>query len=302
MTTIELEKSAIERNPGNPYAVSPYSDEILALTAQLVQTKLPFMSANRYPDMNGLDGSDYKVYVLDSEDGASDIARAIEGEVMHTEWTKSFEDIQEESRAVENNTLFVLIVDASDAKNPKPAASLSIADCKYGPSETHQIFVEQYGDMVVPSELRLGKHEEETGLWDIMAVMALPEYRAQSGKLASSWAYSALYELSQLAGVERWISTMTVEEERMICDKIGIPFRKIDGTSQYTVARDGKTSKVFGFQTINVSEIRPEVSKQISLLEEQALKGRRISALLAMAARISLNGSLSSDQRAEIAA
>ena len=287
MTTLELERTQFERSPRNPYSVHPFSDEILQSTRQLVLANYPaFMDASQYPDMN--DGErEFAVYALEGDDGAADIARAIEGHVMHKEWQKPFEEIHTESSQIENNSLFLLVLDVTDRANPIPAASLSIADCNFGPSETRQIYTDLYGNEVVPSELNMSKSDIDNGLWDVMAVMAPHEYR---GTNASIWAYSALYKASIQAGIKRWTASMTDEEFQMIQGFMGIPFEVIPGTPQYSIPREGKRDKYFGFHTIDVGEIRPSVSAKID--EYESLSDPAFQQL-ANVARLALNGTLS---------
>jgi hypothetical protein len=295
MTTIELEPSLLQRTQDNPYAAYPYSPKVLGATRQLVDSDYkPFMDASTNPDIASGEFK-FAVYLLDSADGAADIARAIEGHVMQQDWDKTFEETQRTSEQVEINSLFILVVDVTNPSNPRPAASLSIADCLYGPSETRKNYTDEFGDEIVPSELNVEDRDKLEGLWDVMAIMAPKEYRKTN---ASTWAYSALYEASQRHGVNRWISNIT-DREFSLLNALGIPFEVIPGSPKIEIRRKSseKPPILAGFHTIDVREIRNSMTNQINALEQLALDNEDWQKV-ANEARIALNGGFTTRHKA----
>lgn len=254
-----------DKTPDNPYSLHPESGVVLSMTSLLVENRPPFMDKISNPDMEDNKIS-FAVYLLSSDDEFSDIARSIEGHVMGTDFNKSAEEVQKESRFVESNSLFFLVVDMTNPNEPKPAASLSVADCLMGPSETIQCYIENFGSESLPRDLTVTEEDQQRGLWDVMAVMSPVNNRKSK---AAIWAYSALHKASRLANVHRWIASMTDKEFGSISG-LGIPFNVVEGTGKVSLDRPGKSSIHSGFHTINVDKIIESMTRTISHLENAA--------------------------------
>lgn len=268
----------------NEYAVRPDADHILQATKYLVANEAPFIDASTNPDIAV--GTNYAVYAFNGEHPAAKVSRAIEGTVMFEDWQQSPEQSQQEAKAYEQNSLFFLVVDTTDVDNPKPSASLRIADCLKGESETVQYYKAEHGnDAVLPKELTVTDEDVERGLWDIVGVMATKESR---GGFASAWAYHALYKASQQMGVHRWISNITDNEFKNL-DGLGIPFKLIEGTQKVEMPRFDKPPILLGFYDINVDDIRQNMTNVISGLES-ATEHKSFYRLLAKLSRIAMDG------------
>jgi len=269
----------------NEYAAQPTDAHILHQTKLLVDNEKPFIDSNNHPDINA-DGM-YVVYAFDSTHPAAKISRAVEGAVMKDDWQQSPETSQEEAKSYESNSLFFLVVDTSDPELPKPSASLRIADCLDGGSETAQYYKAVHGeDAILPVELTVTQEDMQRGLWDIVGVMATKESR---GGIASAWAYHALYKASQELNVHRWISNITDAEFKNL-NGLGIPFKLIEGTEKVQMPRGDKKPISFGFYNINVDDIRPNMTKVIHELES-ATEHKTFYGLLAKLSRIAMDGS-----------
>lgn len=289
MTTISevLQPLDIQASYENPYTVTLDSERIKTLSQRLVNERVAFIDKSSNPDI-AKDGNEYSVYSLEGCDEFSDISRAIEGSVMLSEWGKDPEETRVESSKIENNSLFFLVVDTTNPDDPIPAASLSIADCLRGGSDTIAKFLEQFGTTdTLPMELTVTQDDMARGLWDVMAVMVSREYRLKG---ASAWAYHALYKASQDLGVQRWVANI-VDSEFDALTGLGIPFEQIPDTNKYTRERQGKKPLNFGFYNINVDDIRVSVTQQIADLENRT-EHQDIWQIYARMARIALDGAL----------
>jgi hypothetical protein len=271
----------------NPYANELDSDYIRGMSIGLVAQQKPFIDRSSNPDIGA---SNLAVYALENDSPFADISRAIEGTVMKNEWEKDPTHAKDESAAVEGNTIFFLVMDVADPTRPVPAASLSVADCLRGPSETVATFREHNPDSALPEELTVTPEDRDDGLWDVMAIMAPREYRRKGGDSlgAAVWAYHALYEASQLMHVHRWIANITDAEHANLTG-IGIPFEQIPDTGKITKVLDTGKPITSGFYTIDVDAIRASMTERIAELD--AMVGDRdFWKIYSNMARIAMDG------------
>lgn len=286
----------------NPYLNSPYSEQILDLTTQLVREAQPFMSSDTFPDMRE-GNTEFAVYVFSGNDPFAAIPKSIDGLVMGQVWNKKPEDLYTESLKIKDNSYYFVVVDVSDPLFPKPAVSLSISDPLKGPSETIETFKTEFPDQEIPTALTVTETDREQGLFDVMDVVRLKEYKYSS---AVAWAYSALNQASKLygvdfslndnqdcslkpnGGVDRWIANMTEEEFEMLQATGGV-FERVENTTTYPLYRDGKDPIYFGFQTVDVARSSETVAAKI---KELLRLGDDYSRVIANIASITLNGRL----------
>ncbi len=269
----------------NPYALELDSPEVLGATMHLVTTEKPFIDQTTNPDI-AAEGRVFSVYFIGSDHTDSIISKSLEG-AIYRKWEYSAEQTRDDTLQYEGNSSFFVVVDMTDPYVPKPAASLRIADCLKGSSATIEYFNEKNNDgYSLPSELMVSEKDLKDQLWDIVGVMAAPEYRDGT---VSVWAYHALYKKSLELGVGRWISSI-VDKEIGNLHALGIPFREIkDVPKALLYLKRANEQLAFGFYTADVSEIHDEVSNQISELEaiEDESGGFR---KIANIARLALNG------------
>jgi hypothetical protein len=286
--SIELIESSIDSSllsDTDMYSVHHDSELITYLVGELVKTEKPFIDKISNPDIVDA-GSEFTVYKLSGTHPLSAVGRSIEGTVIEAEWRQDQIETASEASIYEHNSLFFLVIDTTDPDIPKPAASLRVADCLEGPSETVQFFKSLKGeDVDLPEELIVSELDQIEGLWDVVGVMAVKNYR---GGNATAWAYHALYKASQDDSVHRWISNITDKEFRNL-NSLGIPFKLIDGTEKVELPRGGKSPLVFGFYNIDVDEIRMNMTSVIEELES-AEEHKEFYKLLAKLSRIAMDG------------
>lgn len=275
----------------NAYALRPDQPCVLRTAKLLTESELPYIDKVSHPDIIEM-GVDLAVYKFDGLHPAAEISRSIEGTVMSDDWHQSPDESMLDAQEYEANSLFFLVLDISDPSAPKPAASLRVANCLTGPSETVQYYQKISGETeLLPRELNVLEEDKTRGLWDVVGVMADKAYR---GGNVTAWAYHALYKASQEHGVHRWISNITDKEFKNL-NSLGIPFRLIDGTMKVEMPREGRSPITFGFYTIDVDDIRPNMTSVIGQLES-ATEHIDFYRLLAKLSRIAMDGSYSADQ------
>jgi hypothetical protein len=291
MTTIDIPQANTERFfTANPYALTLHGEgsEIVAdATKTLIASEIPYIDKSTNPDIGA-----FSVYKLDARHPLSFISRAIEGTVIMDEgWEKSPESIRAKTASYEDNSFFFLVIDSTDLTDPKPVASLRIADVLAGGSETQDFYVETYGSAVkFPSKLQVSDVDQTQGLWDIVGVMTDPERRGDNND-ATAWAYHSLYTASLNEGVHRWVSNITDKEFRNL-NNLGIPFVQIENTEKVLVEREGGKHPIpFGFYDLDVDNIRTSTESVITNLES-ATDHLTTRLRYASLARIALNGQL----------
>jgi len=280
--------SQIDKPSFNPYDLDLGSVEVFELLKDLIANETPFVDKSTNPDIiEGATGLELCVYKLSSEHPAATVARSVEGSVIESDWDQDPSMTQEEAVDREDNSMFFLVVDVTDANKPKAAASLRISDVLTGASETIQYFNAVNGsDTELPEKLKISAEDSKTGLWDVVGVMAPKEYR---NGWASVWAYHALYKASIELGVRRWISCIADKEFGNL-NSLGIPFVEIEGTTKASMERDGREPVVFGFYSINVDEISRDMNRVIDGLKISEDESG-LNAFIANLANIALTGS-----------
>jgi hypothetical protein len=262
----------------NPYRLTEI--QLSNLLRKITTERVPYISKETNPDIEN-----FSIYVIEGTDPDSNAARALEGKVFSHDWGLPEDATRDDFAPFEDNSDFILLIDTVDSDNPVIAGVLRIADCMKGPSETIGFFHETFGDEAsLPDEMT--PDEQSQSLWDIVGVVADPEYRNGIG---SAWLYHSLYRKSLEDGVTKWISNVTPKEMHNLKKYIGIPFEEIPGveTAHYTSPLDGKVTD-FNFYSIQVSNIAEVVAAGIN--EKENNPKSDLDSLLAFVARIALLG------------
>lgn len=227
------------------------------------------------------------IHFIDGKDTRSDVARALEGEVLAADWKQSHEVTAHEMALIEQNSSFFILVEKTE-QGPKTVGALRIASVLHDSdaTETKNFFKLNNPDASIPEGLNI-QHGDKN-LWDIVGVVTDKEHR--DGR-ASNWLYHALYKKSVDLRVPYWISNVHDKEFKNL-NLLGIPFRLIEGTNKVEVPTGNKVLK-FGFYALRVENIRSEMELKIAELESTSENDTLSSfkRLIASMSRIAINGS-----------
>ena len=267
-----------QRADVNPYTSIEHN--VTSLVKDILQDESTlFLDQSTNPEML----SNQSIHFINGNDPRSDVARALEAQVLHTEWKQPVEETAEEMASIEQSSSFFVLIEDTPA-GPKTIGALRIAEANslIDLTETKNFFMRKYPDRVIPEGIDIQPGDNK--LWDIVGVVTDSEHR--DGK-ASNWLYHALYKKSCDLEVPYWISNVHDKEYRNL-DMLGIPFRQVEGTEKVTVQLGDKVYK-FGFYALRVSDIRPQMEFKISELEASQSFGTKWK--IASMSRIAINGS-----------
>lgn len=265
-----------------PYTRSP--EEMRALLDQAVgDKKYRYLDSTTNPDMGPL-----IVCAVPGTDAVADLGRTLEAELFHKAYGYTKEFLEEDFSEFDENSEILLLVNLENDEKPELMGMLRIADASKGPSEAVEFFKEVFEDRPIPPELTL--QSEKEGMWDIITVGLMPEYR---DGLQSAWLYHGLYKRSLEAGVNKWVASMVPNEARNIREYIGAPFDPIPGIPEVEepLPLDADQKITYGFYSMILSELEPAVREHLIKLDaETDPEMIEISALVAQAARIAVYG------------
>jgi len=260
----------------NPYSADPYGTDVLEACVHACAALEPFLYEVAYADI----GSSEVYCINEPGSEAANVCRAIEGFVFERDWGLPPAHTVVDFAPFEGNSIFFLLTTRVDGQS-RPVGVLRVADLSVGPSESESAYRELIGDGPLPAELRW--LPEDRGVWDVVGVAVLPEYR---NGLESAWLYHALYQASLDRRITRWITNVTPRELRNLREWMGIPFTDVGESGIYVGPTDGVATE-FIFCECLVGVIAAAVSQRIAELERDESE---MSLLISQAASVALTG------------